>query len=52
MTDYVDAYQTAIGHADDQGIEVDPENEAWVNLWTGYKKQLDLPRLQVLIDIP
>jgi TRAP transporter TAXI family solute receptor len=40
---YIDAYQAAIAEADAQGIEVDPENSEWVDLWENYKKDLGLP---------
>ncbi|NVM23733.1 MAG: TAXI family TRAP transporter solute-binding subunit [Desulfobacterales bacterium] len=39
---YVEAYEDAIKMADEKGIEVDPENEEWVQLWTDYKKELNL----------
>ncbi|MFC2003740.1 TAXI family TRAP transporter solute-binding subunit [Chloroflexota bacterium] len=40
---YVEAYEKAIGMADDKGIKVDPSNEAWMELWENYKKELGLP---------
>jgi hypothetical protein len=40
---YIEAYQTAIDTADEKGINVDPTNEEWLELWTNYKKELDLP---------
>jgi len=43
---YVEAYETAIDTADDQGIRVSPQNEAWIELWENYKKELGLPKFQ------
>jgi TRAP transporter TAXI family solute receptor len=40
---YIEAYEAAIAEADAQGIEVDPENSEWVDLWENYKKDLGLP---------
>ena len=40
---YIDAYKAAIAEADAQGIEVDPGNSEWVDLWENYKKDLGLP---------
>jgi hypothetical protein len=40
---YIEAYQTAIDTADEKGINVDPTNEEWLELWTNYKKELGLP---------
>jgi hypothetical protein len=44
---WVNAYQTAIGMADDQGIPVNPESEEWVKLWENYLETNELPLLQV-----
>jgi len=40
---YIEAYEAAIAEADAQGIEVDPENSEWVDLWENDKKDLGLP---------
>jgi len=39
---YIKAYADVIKMADEKGIKVDPENEEWVQLWTDYKKELNL----------
>ena len=48
VTKYVEAYQEALALADAQGIKVDPENEEWIELWAGYKKDLELPVFKVM----
>jgi TRAP transporter TAXI family solute receptor len=49
MTQYCDAWEAAIEEADDQGIDVDPENEEWMNLWQTYLDQL--PSLKMYTGI-
>ena len=45
LTMWEEAYQKAIDLADERGIEVNPQNEEWMELWEDYKK--DLPRFKV-----
>ena len=40
LTKYVDAYQAAMDYADEQGIDVTPENEEWLELWYSYRDKL------------
>jgi TRAP transporter TAXI family solute receptor len=42
---YVDAYAAAIAAAEAQGIEVAPENDAWLDFWTQYKEDQGLPEV-------
>jgi len=48
VTKYTEAYKAAIEQADEKGIMVDPDNEEWVELWEGYKKEIDLPIFKVI----
>ena len=45
LTRWVDAYQTAIDMADDRGIDVNPDNDEWQELWENYRDSLNLPVL-------
>ncbi len=45
MTLWVDAYDTAMDRADQQGIDVDAENDEWQELWENYRASLNLPLL-------
>jgi hypothetical protein len=45
LTKWVDAYQTAIDMADERGINVDPENDEWQELWENHRDLQDLPLL-------
>jgi hypothetical protein len=45
MTKWVDAYQTAIGMADDRGIVVKSDNVDWQKLWEDYRASENLPLL-------
>jgi len=51
LTRYVDAYQTAINMADEQGIAVDPENDEWIQLWVDYKEELNLPVFRMFVGL-
>jgi hypothetical protein len=51
LTRYVEAYQVAIDMADDKAISVDPENEEWIELWEGYKQELNLPKFKPFVSI-
>jgi len=42
---WVDSYQTAMNMADDRGIDVNPDNEEWQELWYNYKRDNELPLL-------
>ena len=48
---WVEAYQTAIDMANEKSIEIDPENEEWMELWENYKEQLNLPTLKFFSGI-
>ena len=50
VTRYEKAYKTAIAEADKKGIEVKPDNKAWIALWNSYKK--DIPRFHEMDVIP
>jgi TRAP transporter TAXI family solute receptor len=43
ITKWEDAYQTAIGMAEEKGISVNAESEAWFELWTEYRDSLPYP---------
>jgi len=45
LTRWVDAYQIAIDMADDRGIDVNPDNDEWQELWENYRDSLNLPVL-------
>ena len=49
ITTWVDAFQEAIDMADDQGIQVTPENEEWMELWENQKK--DLPKFKMFLGL-
>ena len=42
LTSWIEAYQNALEAADDKGINVDPENEEWVELWMSYRNQVPM----------
>lgn len=46
LTKWVNAYQTAINQADDEGISIDPKNAKWMDLWTSIKKDLPILGMQ------
>jgi hypothetical protein len=37
LTQYVTAYQAAIDFADEQGMDVHPGNQEWLELWYSYR---------------
>ena len=39
---WIKAYQQAIEYADENEIEVDPENEEWLNVWADFSSDLPL----------
>jgi TRAP transporter TAXI family solute receptor len=43
LTKWEDAYQTAIGMAEDKGIYVNAESDAWFELWSDYRDSLPYP---------
>jgi len=45
LTKWVDAYQDAIGMADDRDIDVNQDNEEWQELWENYRASKNLPLL-------
>ena len=47
----VDAYQECMDMADDQGIQVAPENEEWLEMWENHKQQLGLPKMKTFIGL-
>jgi hypothetical protein len=47
---YVEAYQEAISMAQDQDIEVNPGNDAWIQLWADYKEELGIPTYRIMSD--
>ena len=44
LTRWVEAYRAAIDEADEKGIQVDPENEEWIELW--YSRRSELPEMK------
>jgi len=40
ITEYVEGYQAAIDLADEKGIEVDPRNQEWLDLWYSHRDTL------------
>ena len=47
LTKYVEAYKAAIAEADKRGIEVNPTNAEWMNLWGKFKKDIPLFRAKM-----
>lgn len=47
---YVEAYQEAIQKAQAEGIEVNPGNQAWKDLWENYKAEIGIPRYRIMSD--
>lgn len=47
---YTEAFKTAVGAAEKEGIKIDPKDEKWMSFWDDYKKKQGLPRLMVLTD--
>jgi len=45
MTLWVEAYQAAIKMADERGIDVNPDNAEWQELWENYREEHNLPLL-------
>jgi len=39
---YVEAWQAASAQAEKSGVEIDAENEKWIELWEFYTEPLDL----------
>jgi TRAP transporter TAXI family solute receptor len=50
VTKYDKAYKAAIAEADKKGINIEPKNQQWIDLWNTYKK--DIPHFKVMIKIP
>jgi len=48
---WVEAYQTAIEMADEKELQVDPENEEWVQLWEEYSAGLGYPPFQYFLGL-
>jgi len=48
---YCAAYGAAIDEADEKLMQVDPANEEWVNLWTAFKKDRNLPAIKVFTSL-
>jgi len=51
LTKWVDAYQTAIEMADDKGIPVSAESDAWFELWTEYRDSLSYPSFKAFTGL-
>ena len=51
LTRYVEAYQTAIDKADELGIEVNPDNDQWTELWEIYKQDIGLPGFRLFLGL-
>ena len=51
LTKWVEAYETAIDMAAEQGINIDPENEEWVQLWMDYSAGLGYPSFQYFLGL-
>jgi hypothetical protein len=49
---YEQAYVEALDLADDQGIEVDPANEEWLELWDSYREDEGLPKFKLFVTFP
>ena len=49
---YIDAYAAALTIADEKGIEVNPANEEWIQLWKDYIKELGIPPQSSLMILP
>jgi len=47
IQEYIDAYAEAIARADAAGVEVKPTNQAWVELWENYKKEIKIPLISM-----
>ena len=47
IQEYIDAYAEAIARADAAGVEVKPTNEAWIELWENYKKEIEIPLISM-----
>jgi hypothetical protein len=50
VTRYIEAYAEAIDMADSKGIDVDPGNEEWMELWLNYKEELGIPNFKVILE--
>ena len=48
LTVWIEAYQTAIKTADEQGIKIDPTNELWMKHWEKTKKAAGLTEFIVV----
>jgi len=48
---YIKAYAEAIARADAQGIEVSPTNDAWHELWTNYKTEIDIQPIRMFTGL-
>ncbi|MFA5316776.1 MAG: hypothetical protein WC369_05075 [Dehalococcoidales bacterium] len=51
VTRYCDANQKAIEMADDKRIWVSSKNPEWLDFWENYKKELNLPRFKMFINL-
>lgn len=50
MTWYCEAWETALGRADAKGIPVSSASEAWIKLWSDYKKEIQIPGYWLMTD--
>ena len=51
ITKWEDAYQKAIEMAEGEGISVNPESEAWFELWTEYRDSLPYPAFKAFAGL-
>ena len=43
---YIESFKIAMTEAEKKGIKIDSSNSEWLNLWEGYRKKLDVPKVQ------
>jgi hypothetical protein len=48
---YIEGYKDAMSRARAQGVEVKPNNPAWIKLWEDYKVEKGIPVLQMHVSL-
>ena len=50
MTWYCEAWETALSRAGARGIPVSSKSDAWIKLWSDYKKEIQIPGYRIMTD--
>jgi hypothetical protein len=50
MTWYCEAWDAAVAHAEERGIDICASNQEWLRFWLDYKKQINIPGFRQMDD--